>query len=182
MKRIALEYVHQNKKILVFLLIFGVMVSGLNYSFYNIDQRTESKKIESAKAESLLLHKNIVITSKKAAKIIGIKGRSQATYSGLSKSQAIVVYEIKKYFGEDLFARAVKIAWCESRLNPVATNKNRHGTTDRGVFQINDGGTMQTLGINAKDAFNTSSNIRAAKNLYEDRGWQPWVCAGANKA
>lgn len=30
------------------------------------------------------------------------------------------------------------VAYCESGLNPKAKNVNRNGTTDRGLFQIND--------------------------------------------
>lgn len=33
---------------------------------------------------------------------------------------------------------AVKVAKCESNLSPTATNTNKDGTKDRGLFQIND--------------------------------------------
>ena len=37
--------------------------------------------------------------------------------------------------GEDLM---VRIALCESQLDPKAVNVNKNGTRDRGLFQIND--------------------------------------------
>lgn len=33
---------------------------------------------------------------------------------------------------------AVRVATCESGLNPYAVNKNTNGTTDRGLYQWND--------------------------------------------
>ena len=33
---------------------------------------------------------------------------------------------------------AVRVAKCESNLNPLATNTNAGGSTDRGIFQINN--------------------------------------------
>lgn len=76
--------------------------------------------------------------------------------------------------------RAVRIANCESRHNPIAINRNANGTRDFGVFQFNNGGTLQAyLGtgrIGVQRALNARNNIIAARNLWRDRGFQPWVC------
>lgn len=123
--------------------------------------------------------RNMQILAAQAMQALGMPVRRDASYAGLSKLQAHTVVAIRKHFGANLFRKAVRVAWCESRLNPTATNRNTNGTTDHGVFQINDGGTMQGLGINRSQAMQLDSNVSAAKKLYDDRGWQPWVCSGS---
>jgi hypothetical protein len=78
--------------------------------------------------------------------------------------------------GQVKLAKAVMQA--ESSGNPMAVNRNRNGTTDRGLFQINDVNVpaLMKAGIikNVKDLFDTDTNIRAAKFLHGQSGWQPW--------
>jgi peptidoglycan hydrolase-like protein with peptidoglycan-binding domain len=69
---------------------------------------------------------------------------------------------------------ALRVARCESSYNEIAINRNTNGTRDYGVFQLNDGGTLQGLGGNAHSALYASSNISMAHTLYLQRGWQPW--------
>ena len=177
MEKVILDFISSKKVLITKFLVLGVMLGGLNYSYFNIEQKVKSNNIQKAKAESILIYKNnLKFNSKIAASVIGIKN-NENTYSGLSKKQAMIVLEIKNNFGDKLFRKAVAIAWCESRLNSTAFNKNRNGSADRGVFQLNDGGTMQGLGITSKEAYDFYANIRAAKALYNNRGWQPWVCA-----
>jgi len=134
-----------------------------------VDVKTE---VYSAKSINLLRGK----LAHKAAKILKLP-KSKKTYAGLSKSQANAVLAIAEHFSEKDFPIAVKIAWCESRLNPSAINgSNSNGTADRGLFQLNDGGTMQRLGVNNRTAFDPYHNAKAARVLFDDRGWKPWVC------
>lgn len=135
--------------------------------------KVKSVKLTKAKAREMK------IVAAQAMQALGKPVRRDASYAGLSKIQATTVLAIRHHFGSKLFSKAVRIAWCESRLNPTATNRNRNGTTDHGVFQINDGGTMQGLGINRVQAMQLDTNVNAAKKLYDDRGWQPWVCHNA---
>lgn len=72
--------------------------------------------------------------------------------------------------------RALAIAYCESGLNPVAVNKsNKNGTTDGGVFQINSVHLprLKELGL---DKYDVEDNVAFARMLYDESGWQPWVC------
>jgi peptidoglycan hydrolase-like protein with peptidoglycan-binding domain len=71
-------------------------------------------------------------------------------------------------------ATALRVARCESSYNEIAINRNTNGTRDYGIFQLNDGGTLQGLGGNARSALHASSNISMAHTLYLQRGWQPW--------
>lgn len=72
---------------------------------------------------------------------------------------------------------AERVAWCESRFRPWARHRNRNGTTDYGVFQLNDGGTLQSLGLTRAEALDPAANVAAAKRLHARRGWRPWVCS-----
>lgn len=71
---------------------------------------------------------------------------------------------------------AVAIAQCESSLNPEAVNHhNPNGSYDSGLMQINSVHTprLSELGLDPKNA---QDNLTYARILYDERGWQPWVC------
>lgn len=71
---------------------------------------------------------------------------------------------------------ALKVARCESGLNPKAINKT---SSARGLFQI-----MQSWHrIDQKWLFDPVINIQVAKKLWSEQGWEPWrasnKCHGA---
>lgn len=70
-----------------------------------------------------------------------------------------------------------RIIACESSWDHRATHRNRNGSTDWGLLQLNDGGTLQSLGITRAQALDPMTNLRAAKRLYDRRGTRPWVCS-----
>lgn len=81
-------------------------------------------------------------------------------------SQSGIAEKIKKTFGND-WEIALKIAQCESGLNPKAKNKN---SSARGIYQI-----MQSWHrIDEKWLLNEDINIAIAKQLYDEQGWNPW--------
>jgi hypothetical protein len=85
---------------------------------------------------------------------------------------------VTQTFGENA-PTALAVMKAESSNNPSAVNsKNRNGTVDRGLFQINDVNVPKLIraGIisNANDLLDPETNIRAAKFLHEEKGWQPW--------
>lgn len=72
-----------------------------------------------------------------------------------------------------------RLAWRESRCLPHVTNRNRNGTTDWGVLQINDVNIphLQDLGVVRKpqDLFDPEVSIKAAKALRRrDGGFCSW--------
>ncbi|HEX6685508.1 MAG TPA: peptidoglycan-binding protein [Candidatus Limnocylindrales bacterium] len=82
--------------------------------------------------------------------------------------------------------KAIRVARCESGLNPIAVGgPNSNGTLDFGVFQFNDGGTLQgylpgaNLAAKTDNSLHSDDNIHAALALFRDRGWQPWACGDA---
>jgi hypothetical protein len=56
-----------------------------------------------------------------------------------------VVSLIKKAFPPTAWHAAEVVAWCESKFHPLDIHYDSNGTHDRGLFQLNDGGTEQYL-------------------------------------
>lgn len=62
---------------------------------------------------------------------------------------------------------AIKVAKCESGLNPLSVNKT---SSARGLFQI-----MQSWHkIDQRWLFIPEINIQVAYQLWRDQGWEPW--------
>lgn len=74
---------------------------------------------------------------------------------------------IRRVFGRKQGRTAVRVAFCESRLDPRATNGQY-----RGVFQ---------MGRTERARFGHGRTVveqaRAAKAYYDVAGWRPWSCA-----
>ena len=104
---------------------------------------------------------------------------------GVLPVKAEVVELIRKYFPVTEWSRAERVASCESGMRSNATSRpNVNQTKDIGVFQLNDGGTLQGLlsrmGYSKEQtylALNAEWNVMAAHKLWTERGWAPWVCA-----
>ena len=77
-----------------------------------------------------------------------------------------VEQKIRDTFPEDP-DRAVKIAKCESGLNPKAVSP----TNDHGLMQIN-----KSVHKVDGDIYDVDTNLQFARKLYDERGWKPWVC------
>jgi hypothetical protein len=93
---------------------------------------------------------------------------------------------IHSAFPSSAWHDAAVVAWCESKFHANDIGFDSNGTHDRGLFQLNDGGTAQylfkMLGYNPNDlnlAFNPVLNVRAAALLYARDGWSQWSCASA---
>jgi hypothetical protein len=101
-------------------------------------------------------------------------------------SDGYVVTLIHQDFPARAWHDAEAVAWCESKFRTTDIGFDSNGTHDRGLFQLNDGGTEQYLmamiGQNPKNlnlAFNPALNVRAAALLYSRDGWSQWSCASA---
>jgi hypothetical protein len=100
--------------------------------------------------------------------------------AGLTEVQMVSALHIRRIFRKRLGASAAKgalrISWRESRLLPnVVNDTNRNKTNDWGLFQLNDGGTLQYAGgVPGVSALRPKWNVRAAVRLIEGAGWAPW--------
>ena len=114
--------------------------------------------------------------------------RQIAYRPGPSIHTEAVLALVVQYFPADQVGNAMAVARCESGHSNAVGATNRNGTTDWGVFQLNDGGTLQgalrrigapfsSIAEAQQLALDAETNVRAARNIYDSRGWAPWVCA-----
>lgn len=77
--------------------------------------------------------------------------------------------------------KIIQVMKCESGLRPDAINKNKNGTFDIGIGQIND---VHSKRISRQDRMDFVKNIDFIYKLYQEQGLNPWVCyrkLGLNK-
>ncbi|MFO0669587.1 MAG: transglycosylase SLT domain-containing protein [Polyangiaceae bacterium] len=87
-------------------------------------------------------------------------------------------------FPSNMIGRMVCTAKWESSFYTKATNKNRNGTTDRGLFQINSIHLGHTKGCPASSSaiFDPETNTRCAYNIYRLQGVNAWYGYKAHKS
>ena len=131
--------------------------------------------------------------AKKKAKAKSAKAEPAPTNTGpiptaTSPKSGRIQALVKKHFPASQLGNAMAVAACESGHSDAVGAVNNDGTVDWGVFQLNDGGTLQgslsaigvpygTKGEAQKIALDTETNVKAAASIYASRGWAPWVCA-----
>ena len=76
-------------------------------------------------------------------------------------------------FPDDQIATATAVALAESGGNPTATNRNRNGSTDYGIWQIN---SVHGSVLSSGNASDPAANARMAYTIYKQAGnsWTPW--------
>lgn len=116
------------------------------------------------------------------------EGSSARPSTGAATSTEEVLSLVRKFFPDEEVGNAMAVSRCESGHRNVVGARNSNGTRDYGIFQINDGGTLQAalrrVGVSysstseARDhALDPLTNVRMASVIWESRGWQPWTCA-----
>ncbi len=82
---------------------------------------------------------------------------------------------IQRHFGAAA-DQAIRIATCESKLNPAAVS----ATGDYGLFQIHESAHRAQFeavtGHPWADVFDPEINTIYAKWIYDRQGWSPWSC------
>ncbi len=130
------------------------------------------------------------VASSVAASTLNVGVASQAVAQAVALPSASVptsgylVSLIHRAFPPSAWHDAAAVAWCESKFHPLDIGYDSNGTHDRGLFQLNDGGTQQylfrMLGLDPNNldlAFNPVLNVRAAALLFARDGWSQWSCA-----
>ena len=85
------------------------------------------------------------------------------------------VSAIKRAFPASQFDKAVRVATCESGLDPKAVSP---GGGNWGLFQINKvhAPTLRKMGYTWDDITDPIVNAKLARIIYDDSGWQAWSC------
>jgi len=123
------------------------------------------------------------------ASLTDVQKQNEALKSKLEASAKIVTPDTQKtiarayiaqYFGDQANI-ADQVATCESNYSNLALNdKNKNGSQDRGVFQINSVHATQFKQVTGHDytifAHDTSDNVKFAKWLWDHSGPSAWVC------
>lgn len=123
---------------------------------------------------------------------LGGGGAGSIPSGGAATSSAAVLKLVRQYFPANEVGNAMAVARCESGHANRVSKPNANGSRDFGVFQINDGGTLQAalrgIGVKVDDisdarkkALNAKLNVQMARAIWGSRGWQPWVCASKLK-
>ena len=76
--------------------------------------------------------------------------------------------------GPSVAEQAVRVARCESHLDPAARSGAHWG-----LFQISDryhGARVERLGYSWPDLLRAGPNIEVAADLFMEQGWTPWSC------
>lgn len=126
------------------------------------------------------------------APVVDENSGSGQVSDGAPIGAATVLSLVRKYFPAEEVTNAMAVARCESGLGNRVGATNANGTRDYGLFQLNDGGTLQAAlrRINEpytdmtharSKALDSEINVRMARVLWDARGWQPWVCAAKLK-
>lgn len=98
-----------------------------------------------------------------------VYAQEESTPSPTPNPQQLVIEEIREVFGKNA-DDAIKVFSCESGLKSKCNDGlNKNGSVDCGVGQINT-----VHGINRKWLLKPEINIRVAKQLFDEQGWNPW--------
>ena len=135
---------------------------------YDSTFEMESKKIELEVRQKLQAEQGDIIEN--LEKEVGTYWKSKANLEQL----------VGQAFPEDP-QTAKAIVACESGFNINAVNDNNPDgwSVDGGLWQINSrhDDRLQTLGL---DKYDPEDATVYARLLYEESGWQPWVCYTKN--
>jgi hypothetical protein len=128
--------------------------------------------------------RSVVATASNAGAVGQVVAQTVALPSTSVPTSGYLVSLIHHAFPPSAWHDAVAVAWCESKFRPLDIGYDSNGTHDRGLFQLNDGGTQQylfkMLGLDPNNldlAFNPVLNARAAALLFARDGWSQWSCA-----
>lgn len=90
---------------------------------------------------------------------------------------------IADVFGSEA-STALRVARCESNMNPNAVGHNTNGTSDHGLFQINSHWNQpshsdpvaQWIGARWASRYDPHTNTLMAKKIRDKYGWSQWYC------
>lgn len=130
-----------------------------------IEAKTNIKEIRNVIDESLA-QKQVEIKSRPASNIPG----NSRDWSKSKYTESEIKEKICQVFTSNC-REALIIAKNESGFRPWAISK----TNDYGVFQLNCRWQKKRVGGDCNKFLDPDTNIRIAKQIYTEQGWNPWT-------
>ena len=115
--------------------------------------------------------------------------RSMSTAVPQIREQGTLAQAINSYWPKEQYGNIIRVLDGENRgRDPNSINKNKDGSLDIGLFQINSntfsdfmrrkGDVISAMGINTfEDLFDPVKNIQMAKIIWDEQGWNAWYGA-----
>lgn len=173
-KRLVRRRIHAKKdrsgSLIAISILLGLMAGCLYLDkFGQVTTTFIVRALESPAPQAEDKGLDVAITTAQQAE--GGAGQTLTPETSLTEKQQIMIYIVTK-FGDRSHQAIAMLAKCEnSELDPYATNHNRNGTIDRGIFQINSihGG---------EEMFDWKTNIDKAYEIYSahDNTFYAWSC------
>ena len=169
----------------ILLALLGLLFAlvGLADSLNESKKETEKVRIERDKIEQnlkqledkyhkLKISKKAKSSATQVAAMQPKPPQQPAVHFSIPPDKENIASEIRQSFGNEF---AVKVAVCESGLNPYAVGS--HG--ERGIFQIHPVhiSSLNQHGYTWDQMFDPNANIAYARLLYGWQGWGPWSCS-----
>ena len=163
--------------IYIFIVLVIIPVGRVNASF----EPAKANEIQTINTKTLstvsIIEPDIIIQKEvslpkelKATKNISVKNSTPVIASGKKYSKEEIKQKICKVFGSQC-SNALIIAEKESGFRANAISK----TNDYGVFQLNCRWQSRRVGGNCNLFLDVDTNIKIAKQIYDEQGWSPWT-------
>jgi len=135
----------------------------------NIVQNTKVAEIEIKVTKNVEIPKNIIDENKPQVPATPVTKIVTENYSYPSFTKDEIKAKICAVFGSQC-SNALIIALKESGYTQYAVSK----TNDYGIFQLNCRWQKKRVGGVCTRFFDVDTNIRVAKQIFDEQGWAPW--------
>ena len=134
---------------------------------FNIVQNAKIAEVEVKVNKNVEIPKNIIDENKPKAPVSPVETTESYSYVIYTKEE--IKAKICEVFGSEC-SNALIIAFKESGYRQFAVSK----TNDYGVFQLNCRWQKRRVGGVCTRFFDVDTNIRVAKQIFDEQGWAPW--------
>lgn len=134
----------------------------------NIVQNIKVAEVEVKVNKSVEIPKNIIDENKPKPSETPVQTNSNPSFPIYTKDE--IKAKICEVFGSEC-SNALIIALKESGYTQYAVSK----TGDYGVFQLNCRWQKKRVGGDCTRFFDVDTNIRVAKQIFNEQGWNPWT-------
>lgn len=167
--------------LLIKLLLISILIGGLGWTWAFSLKSTNDIRLQKITMDTQtiteLMEQDLIdaeLNQSLTEQLIELKLDIQIPTDARTEIGRYIYYTFKEALGVEDARRALKIARCESRFDPLAMNVNNNSTVDRGIFQLNSGGVG--YGYSEDVLFDPYQNIDIAREYVKEHSWGAWVC------